>query len=107
MLWCARGACGFADRHGPPPGTGTPSPQVLHNQIVGMMHGTMAIIQVLVRPPPVIVMRTGCRVTQRAVGRGFDWIHTREDQGALVRPYTSGTTQRRRRGGPEATECEL
>ncbi len=78
--------------------TGDPLIAIVHSN-VGLMHATMAIFNAWVdRVPMVIIGATGpLDATKRRPH--IDWIHTAQDQGALVRDYVKWDDQP---GSPEA-----
>lgn len=78
--------------HGYAKVTGKPLGAILHAN-VGLMHGSMAIFDAWVDRMPVIVM--GATGPVDAVKRRpwIDWIHTAQDQGALVRNFTKWDAQ--------------
>lgn len=71
---------------------GKPLAAVLHSN-VGLMHGTMAIFDAWVDRVPVIVLGATGPVDAAKRRPWIDWIHTAQDQGALVRGYTKWDCQ--------------
>ncbi|MFL6630914.1 MAG: thiamine pyrophosphate-binding protein [Massilia sp.] len=72
--------------------TGKPLAAILHSN-VGLMHGTMAIFDAWVDRVPVIVLGATGPVDAAKRRPWIDWIHTAQDQGALVRHYTKWDCQ--------------
>lgn len=73
--------------HGYAKVTGKPLGAILHSN-VGLMHGSMAIFDAWVDRMPVIVMGATGPVDASRRRPWIDWIHTAQDQGALVRNFT-------------------
>lgn len=72
--------------HGYAKVTGKPMAAAVHAN-VGLMHATMAIYNAFCDRVPILVLgATGPLDAQRR-RPWIDWIHTAQDQGALVRPY--------------------
>ncbi|CAN5577483.1 thiamine pyrophosphate-binding protein [soil metagenome] len=78
--------------HGYTKVTGKPLASILHSN-VGLMHGTMAIYDAWVDRVPVIVLGATGPVDAAKRRPWIDWIHTAQDQGALVRNYTKWDCQ--------------
>jgi thiamine pyrophosphate-dependent acetolactate synthase large subunit-like protein len=66
--------------------TGKPLAAILHSN-VGLMHGSMAIFDAWVDRVPVIVLGATGPVDSAKRRPWIDWIHTAQDQAALVRHF--------------------
>jgi thiamine pyrophosphate-dependent acetolactate synthase large subunit-like protein len=69
-----------------------PMAVVLHSN-VGLMHGTMAIFNLWCDRVPALVLGATGPVDAARRRPWIDWIHTAQDQGALVRHYTKWDNQ--------------
>ena len=78
--------------HGYAKVTGKPLIAILHSN-VGLMHGTMAIFDAWVDRVPVIVLGATGPVDANKRRPWIDWIHTAQDQGAIVRNFTKWDAQ--------------
>lgn len=78
--------------HGYTKVSGKPLIAILHSN-VGLMHGTMAIFDAWVDRVPVIVLGATGPVDANKRRPWIDWIHTAQDQGALVRNFTKWDAQ--------------
>jgi thiamine pyrophosphate-dependent acetolactate synthase large subunit-like protein len=72
--------------HGYAKVTGKPLAAILHSN-VGLMHGSMAIFDAWVDRVPVIVLGATGPVDAAKRRPWIDWIHTSQDQAALVRHF--------------------
>ena len=72
--------------HGYAKVTGKPLISILHSN-VGLMHGSMAIFDAWVDRVPVIVLGATGPVDANKRRPWIDWIHTAQDQAALVRHF--------------------
>ncbi len=72
--------------HGYTKVTGKPLIAILHSN-VGLMHGSMAIFDAWVDRVPVIVLGATGPVDANKRRPWIDWIHTAQDQAALVRNF--------------------
>jgi len=72
--------------HGYTKVTGKPLIAILHSN-VGLMHGSMAIFDAWVDRVPVIVLGATGPVDANKRRPWIDWIHTSQDQAALVRHF--------------------
>lgn len=72
--------------HGYTKVTGRPLIAILHSN-VGLMHGSMAIFDAWVDRVPVIVLGATGPVDANKRRPWIDWIHTAQDQAALVRHF--------------------
>ena len=78
--------------HGYAKVTGKPLIAILHSN-VGLMHGSMAIFDAWVDRVPVIVLGATGPVDASKRRPWIDWIHTAQDQGALVRNFIKWDAQ--------------
>lgn len=78
--------------HGYTKVSGKPLIAILHSN-VGLMHGTMAIFDAWADRVPVIVLGATGPVDAHKRRPWIDWIHTAQDQGALVRNFTKWDAQ--------------
>jgi len=78
--------------HGYTKVTGKPLIAILHSN-VGLMHGSMAIFDAWVDRVPVIVLGATGPVDANKRRPWIDWIHTAQDQGALVRHFIKWDAQ--------------
>jgi len=92
MLLCLHEEHAVAIAHGWAKVTGTPMLAAVHSN-VGLLHGTMAIFNAWCDRMPVIVLGATGPVDAAERRPWIDWIHTAQDQGALVRPYVKWDAQ--------------
>ncbi len=78
--------------HGYAKVTGKPLGAILHSN-VGLMHGSMAIFNAWVDRMPVLIMGATGPVDAAKRRPWIDWIHTAQDQGALVRNFIKWDAQ--------------
>lgn len=78
--------------HGYTKVTGKPLIAILHSN-VGLMHGSMAIFDAWVDRVPVIVLGATGPVDASKRRPWIDWIHTAQDQAALVRNFIKWDAQ--------------
>lgn len=78
--------------HGYAKVTGKPLGAALHAN-VGLMHGSMAIYDAWVDRAPVIILGATGPVDAAKRRPWIDWIHTAQDQGALVRHFVKWDAQ--------------
>ncbi|MDB5932537.1 MAG: ilvG2 [Polaromonas sp.] len=78
--------------HGYAKVTGKPLGAILHSN-VGLMHGSMAIFDAWVDRMPVIILGATGPVDAAKRRPWIDWIHTAQDQGALVRNFIKWDAQ--------------
>lgn len=92
MLMCLHEEHAVAIAQGYAKATGTPMAVALHSN-VGLMHGSMAIFNAWCdRQPMMIIGATG--PVDAALRRPWiDWLHTAQDQGALVRNFVKWDDQ--------------
>ena len=86
MLVCLHEEHAVALAHGYWKACGRPMAAALHSN-VGLMHGAMAIFNAWCDRAPVFVLGATGPVDAARRRPWIDWIHTAQDQGALVRPY--------------------
>lgn len=72
--------------------TGEPMAVALHSN-VGLMHGSMGIFDAWCDRVPVIVLGATGPVDAASRRPWIDWIHTAQDQGALIRDFTKWDDQ--------------
>ncbi len=72
--------------------TGKPLIAILHSN-VGLMHGSMAIFDAWTDRMPVIVLGATGPVDAAKRRPWIDWIHTAQDQGALIRNFIKWDAQ--------------
>jgi thiamine pyrophosphate-dependent acetolactate synthase large subunit-like protein len=92
MLLCLHEEHAVAVAHGWAKVTGKPIAAAVHSN-VGLMHATMAFFNAWCDRMPVIVLGATGPVDAMKRRPWIDWIHTAQDQGALVRPYTKWDNQ--------------
>src|SRR5215475_7579631 len=92
MLLCLHEEAAVAIAHGYAKVTGKAMVSAVHSN-VGLLHATMAVFNAWCDRTPVVVL--GATGPVDAVKRRpwIDWIHTAQDQGALVRNYTKWDDQ--------------
>ncbi|HEX3952420.1 MAG TPA: thiamine pyrophosphate-binding protein [Stellaceae bacterium] len=92
MLLCLHEEHAVAIAHGYAKVTGRPMGAIVHSN-VGLMHATMAIFNAWCDRVPVFVLGATGPVDAAKRRPWIDWIHTSQDQGALVRQYTKWDDQ--------------
>lgn len=92
MLLCLHEEHAVAIAHGYAKASGKPMAAILHAN-VGLMHATMAIYNAWCDRAPVLVYGATGPVDAAARRPWIDWIHTSQDQAALVRPYVKWDNQ--------------
>lgn len=92
MLLCLHEEHAVAIAHGYAKVTGKPMGAVVHSN-VGLMHATMAIFDAWCDRVPVFVLGATGPVDAAKRRPWIDWIHTAQDQGALVRNFTKWDDQ--------------
>ena len=92
MLVCLHEEHAVALAHGYYKASGRPMAAALHSN-VGLMHGTMAIYNAWCDRVPVLVLGATGPVDAARRRPWIDWIHTAQDQGALIRHYTKWDAQ--------------
>ena len=92
MLMCLHEEQAVAIAHGYAKATGRPMAVALHSN-VGLMHGTMAIYNAWCDRAPMLILGATGPVDATLRRPWIDWIHTSQDQGALVRNYVKWDDQ--------------
>ncbi len=92
MLLCLHEEHAVALAHGWAKVTGTPMLAAVHSN-VGLFHATMAIFNAWCDRMPVIVLGATGPVDAAKRRPWIDWIHTAQDQGAIVRSYVKWDAQ--------------
>jgi thiamine pyrophosphate-dependent acetolactate synthase large subunit-like protein len=92
MLLCLHEEHAVAIAHGYYKATGRPMGAIVHSN-VGLMHATMAIFNAWCDRVPVFVLGATGPVDAAKRRPWIDWIHTAQDQGALIRNYTKWDDQ--------------
>src|SRR5215475_8363217 len=92
MLLCLHEEHAVAIAHGYAKVTGKPMGAIVHSN-VGLMHATMAMFNAWCDRTPVVVLGATGPVDAPKRRPWIDWIHTAQDQGALVRGYTKWDDQ--------------
>ena len=92
MLLCLHEEHAVAIAHGYAKVTGKPLAAILHSN-VGLMHGSMAIFDAWCDRVPVIVLGATGPVDSAKRRPWIDWIHTVQDQAALVRHFIKWDAQ--------------
>jgi len=92
MLLCLHEEHAVAMAHGYAKVAGRPMGAIVHSN-VGLMHATMAMFNAWCDRVPVVVLGATGPVDAAQRRPWIDWIHTAQDQGALVRNYTKWDDQ--------------
>jgi thiamine pyrophosphate-dependent acetolactate synthase large subunit-like protein len=92
MLLCLHEEHAVAIAHGYAKVTGKPMGAIVHSN-VGLMHATMAIFDAWCDRVPVVVLGATGPVDAAKRRPWIDWIHTAQDQGALIRNFTKWDDQ--------------
>ena len=92
MLMCLHEEHAVAIAHGYAKATGRPMAVALHSN-VGLMHGTMAIYNAWCDRQPMLILGATGPVDATLRRPWIDWIHTSQDQGALIRNYVKWDDQ--------------
>jgi thiamine pyrophosphate-dependent acetolactate synthase large subunit-like protein len=92
MLVCLHEEAAVALAHGWAKVTGRPMAAAVHSN-VGLFHATMAIFNAWCDRAPVLVIGATGPVDAAKRRPWIDWIHTAQDQGAIVRPYVKWDAQ--------------
>jgi thiamine pyrophosphate-dependent acetolactate synthase large subunit-like protein len=92
MLMCLHEEQAVAIAHGYAKATGRAMAVALHSN-VGLMHGTMAIYNAWCDRAPMLILGATGPVDATLRRPWIDWIHTSQDQGALVRNYVKWDDQ--------------
>ncbi len=86
MLMCLHEEHAVAIAHGYAKATGRPMAVALHSN-VGLMHGSMAIFNAWCDRQPMLILGATGPVDASLRRPWIDWIHTAQDQGALIRDF--------------------
>ena len=86
MIMCLHEEQAVAIAHGYAKATGRPMAVALHSN-VGLMHGSMAIYNAWCDRQPMLIFGATGPVDAVLRRPWIDWIHTSQDQGALVRNF--------------------
>jgi thiamine pyrophosphate-dependent acetolactate synthase large subunit-like protein len=92
MLVCLHEENAVALAHGWAKVTGRPMAAAVHSN-VGLFHATMAIFNAWCDRVPLLVIGATGPVDAAKRRPWIDWIHTAQDQGAIVRPYVKWDAQ--------------
>jgi thiamine pyrophosphate-dependent acetolactate synthase large subunit-like protein len=92
MLLCLHEEHAVAIAHGYAKVTGKPMGAIVHSN-VGLMHATMAMFNAWCDRVPVVVLGATGPVDAAKRRPWIDWIHTAQDQGALIRNFTKWDDQ--------------
>jgi thiamine pyrophosphate-dependent acetolactate synthase large subunit-like protein len=92
LLLCLHEEHAVAIAHGYAKVTGKPLAAILHSN-VGLMHGSMAIFDAWCDRVPVLVLGATGPVDSAKRRPWIDWIHTAQDQAALVRHFIKWDAQ--------------
>ncbi len=92
MIMCLHEEQAVAIAHGYAKATGRAMAVALHSN-VGLMHGTMAIYNAWCDRAPMLILGATGPVDATLRRPWIDWIHTAQDQGALVRNYVKWDDQ--------------
>ena len=92
MLLCLHEEHAVAMAHGYAKVAGHPMGAIVHSN-VGLMHATMAIFNAWCDRVPIVVLGATGPVDAAKRRPWIDWIHTAQDQGALIRNFTKWDDQ--------------
>src|SRR5512147_1336488 len=92
MLLCLHEEHAVAIAHGYAKATGKPMAVALHSN-VGLMHGSMAIFNAWCDRQPMLIFGATGPVDAVLRRPWIDWIHTSQDQGALIRNFVKWDDQ--------------
>ena len=92
MLLCLHEEHAVAIAHGYAKATGRALAVALHSN-VGLMHGSMAIFNAWADRVPMLVLGATGPVDAAQRRPWIDWLHTSQDQGALIRHFTKWDDQ--------------
>jgi thiamine pyrophosphate-dependent acetolactate synthase large subunit-like protein len=87
MLLCLHEEHAIAIAHGYAKVTGKPLLSIVHSN-VGLMHASMAIFNAWCDRVPMVILGATGPIDAKQRRPWIDWLHTSQDQGALVRGYT-------------------
>lgn len=92
MLLCLHEEHAVAIAHGYAKATGSAMAVALHSN-VGLMHGSMAIFNAWGDRAPMLILGATGPVDASQRRPWIDWLHTTQDQGALIRHFTKWDDQ--------------
>jgi thiamine pyrophosphate-dependent acetolactate synthase large subunit-like protein len=92
MILCLHEEHAVAIAHGYAKATGTPMAVALHSN-VGLMHGSMAIYNAWCDRQPMLILGATGPVDAALRRPWIDWVHTSQDQGALIRNFVKWDDQ--------------
>jgi thiamine pyrophosphate-dependent acetolactate synthase large subunit-like protein len=92
MLVCLHEEHAVAIAHGYAKVTGTAMAVALHSN-VGLLHGSMAIFNAWADRAPMLILGATGPVDATERRPWIDWLHTTQDQGALIRHFTKWDDQ--------------
>jgi len=92
MILCLHEEQAVAIAHGYAKATGKPMAVALHSN-VGLMHGAMAIFNAWCDRQPMLIFGATGPVDAALRRPWIDWIHTAQDQGALIRNFVKWDDQ--------------
>lgn len=92
MLLCLHEEHAVAIAHGYAKVTGEAMAVALHSN-VGLMHGSMAIFNAWADRAPMLILGATGPVDSAQRRPWIDWLHTSQDQGALIRSFTKWDDQ--------------
>lgn len=92
MLLCLHEEHVISIAHGWAKVTEKPMAAIVHSN-VGLMHATMGVFNAWCDRAPLLLLGATGPVDATKRRPWIDWIHTAQDQGALVRPYTKWDDQ--------------
>ena len=92
MLLCLHEEQAVAIAHGYAKASSRPMAVALHSN-VGLMHGTMAIYNAWCDRAPMLILGATGPLDARLRRPWIDWIHTAQDQGALIRNFVKWDDQ--------------
>jgi len=92
LILCLHEEQAVAIAHGYAKATGKPMAVALHSN-VGLMHGSMAIYNAWCDRQPMLILGATGPVDAMLRRPWIDWIHTSQDQGALVRHFVKWDDQ--------------
>ncbi|HEY5619639.1 MAG TPA: thiamine pyrophosphate-binding protein [Vicinamibacterales bacterium] len=87
LLLCQHEETAVQIAHGYAKATGKPMVAILHN-LVGLLHANMAIYYAYIDRAPVFIIGATGPMDETKRRPRIDWIHTAQNQGEQVRPYT-------------------
>ena len=87
MLLCQHEETAVQIAHGYAKASGRPMVAILHN-LVGLLHANMAIYYAYIDRAPVFIIGATGPMDETKRRPRIDWIHTAQNQGEQVRPYT-------------------